>query len=298
MQTLEEIKRRIKTGEDLQSVVRTMKTLAAVNIRHYEKAVEALTDYTQTVEMGLYAVLRAGSSDVPVRSRHTGGRLAAIVFGSDQGLCGRFNDQIATYTLENLNTLEPRPDHRLVVCVGERVRAILEAAGQPVEELFAVPGSLAIITLMIQDILLRMEDWQATRQINRVVLFYNRIRSGVSYAPHTLPLLPIDQAWLQQLAQRGWPTRVIPAFTMDRSLLFSTLIRQYLFVSLYRACAESMASENASRFASMQAAEGNIGERLEEFHAQLRHERQNSITEELLDIVSGFEALTGDRGSA
>jgi F-type H+-transporting ATPase subunit gamma len=85
---------------------------------------------------------------------------------------------------------------------------------------------------------------------------------------------------------------------MDRSRLFSELTRQYLFVSLYRACAESMASENASRLASMQAAEGNIGERLDEFHAQLRNERQNSITEELLDIVSGFEALSGDQRSA
>ncbi len=78
---------------------------------------------------------------------------------------------------------------------------------------------------------------------------------------------------------------------MDRNRLFSALIRQYVFVSLYRACVESMASENASRLTSMQAAEKNIEDRLEELNAQYRHERQSSITSELLDIISGFEAL-------
>ena len=70
------------------------------------------------------------------------------------------------------------------------------------------------------------------------------------------------------------------------------MIRQYLFVSLYRAFAESLASENASRLRAMQAAEENITERLEELNAQFRSERQSAITEELFDIVAGFEALT------
>jgi F-type H+-transporting ATPase subunit gamma len=80
---------------------------------------------------------------------------------------------------------------------------------------------------------------------------------------------------------------------MDREALFSSLVREYLFVSLYRAFAESLASENASRLASMQAAEKNIEERLRELSAQYHQQRQMSITSELLDIVSGFEALTG-----
>jgi F-type H+-transporting ATPase subunit gamma len=80
---------------------------------------------------------------------------------------------------------------------------------------------------------------------------------------------------------------------MDRDQLFSALIRQYLFVSLFRACAESLASENASRLAAMQGAERNIEERLEELQTQFHQQRQMTITEELLDIVAGFEALSG-----
>jgi F-type H+-transporting ATPase subunit gamma len=78
---------------------------------------------------------------------------------------------------------------------------------------------------------------------------------------------------------------------MDVDTLFSTLIRQYLFVSLFQAFAESLASENASRLAAMQRAEQNIGDRLEELNAEFHRRRQMSITSELLDIVSGFEAL-------
>jgi F-type H+-transporting ATPase subunit gamma len=84
---------------------------------------------------------------------------------------------------------------------------------------------------------------------------------------------------------------MLPLFTMDWMTLFSALIRQYLFVFLFRAFAESLASENASRLASMQGAERNIHSQLSELTMQYHQQRQMAITEELLDIVSGFEAL-------
>jgi len=84
----------------------------------------------------------------------------------------------------------------------------------------------------------------------------------------------------------------VPIFRMDCNRLFSSLIREYLFVSLYRAFAESLASENASRLASMQNAEKNIEEQMQDLNVQFHRTRQMTITEELLDIVAGFEALS------
>ena len=81
-------------------------------------------------------------------------------------------------------------------------------------------------------------------------------------------------------------------FTMDETQLFQALIREYLFVSLYRAFAESLASENASRLASMQVAERNIEDRLRALTAESRQLRQETITSELLDTIAAFEALT------
>jgi F-type H+-transporting ATPase subunit gamma len=80
---------------------------------------------------------------------------------------------------------------------------------------------------------------------------------------------------------------------MEWDTLFAALIREYFFVSLFRAIAESLASENASRLSSMQAAEKNIEERLEKLNTRYHHLRQSSITEELMDVLAGYEVLTG-----
>src|SRR5690606_22452323 len=98
--------------------------------------------------------------------------------------------------------------------------------------------------------------------------------------PSKLQLLPIDHAWLSSLATRTWVSRSLPTFTMDWRRLLSALIRQHLFVSLYRAYAESMASENASRLASMQAAEKNIQNHLSRLAVDYHQRRQQAITEE------------------
>jgi F-type H+-transporting ATPase subunit gamma len=272
-----------------------MKALAAVNIRQYEKAVESLTEYNRMVEMGLQILLRRRPEALALVEPEPTARLGAVVFGSDQGMCGQLNDQIVSYAMKTMNDLGVEPKNRTLLAVGLRVTGRLEDAGQPVEESLSIPGSTAGITPMVQEIVMILEDWHFNRKIDQIVLFFNKHLSGASYRPHTLHLWPVDLEWLRTIKEREWPTRALPTFTMDWNRLFQLLIRQYFFVSLYRAFAESLASENASRLASMQGAERNIEERLGELSAQFHQQRQMSITEELLDIVTGFTALTRER---
>jgi F-type H+-transporting ATPase subunit gamma len=186
------------------------------------------------------------------------------------------------------------PSHALRAwAVGARALSRLEEAGEKVEFYFDVPGSLSGITLRVQEMLLQIEKWQCPEGVERIVLFHHKPVSGATYHPQTVPLLPLDLEWLEALGRRPWPSRVLPTYTMDRSPLIYALLGQYLFVSLYQALAESLASENAARLAAMQAAENNIQERLNDLRLQYNQMRQSTITEELLDIVSGFEALTG-----
>ena len=119
--------------------------------------------------------------------------------------------------------------------------------------------------------------------------------STSSFQPRVLQLLLIDPRRLRRWREGPWDSRSLPAFATDRRRLLSRLIRQYLSVSLFRACAESLASENASRIAAMQAAEKNIEQRLDELRGSFNHLRQTAITEELLDVVTGFEALSKTR---
>ncbi len=293
MESLETLKRRIKTTEDLKSVVKTMKALAAVNIRQYEEAVVALSDYQRTIALGLQAALRTGPQGTVFARRAPRKRLGIAVLGSDQGMCGQLNDQIVSHAIDTIKQLDIPEAHRTLVAVGARAAAALEHAGFAVSETLSVPGSTAAITRMVQAVLVGIEAWQAPGGIDQVVLVYHQFLSGVATRPFVQHLLPVDQNWLRELKNKKWPSRCLPNFRMQARPLFSSLIRHYLFVSLYRAFAESLASENASRLASMQGAERNIGDRLEELQADFHRQRQMTITEELLDIVAGFEALDG-----
>jgi len=268
-----------------------MKALAAVNIRQYERAVESLQDYSRAVEMGLQVVLRDRPDFMVGAQAAPHDRLGAVIFGTDQGMAGALNEQVSSHAMAAMADLNVKPEDRIVMAVGERMMSLLEDAGQLVEAVSAVPSSVAGITPRVQDGLMTIEAWNRERGLNQIYLFYGTETSGAASEPHMVHLLPLDQEWLLNLKEQSWPSRVLPCFTMDWDALFSSLIHEYLFISLFRAFAESLASENASRLASMQGAERNIEEMLHELNADFQQQRQMTITEELLDIVAGFEAL-------
>lgn len=289
---MEALKRKIKSAEDLQSVVKTMKALAAVSIAQYERAVESLADYRRAIRLGLQALLRHHPEAAPrAKQASKERRLGALVFGSDQGMCGQLNEQIITHALAELAHSDVPVERRTVWAIGERAAGRLADEGQPVREVFPVPSSVGGITPSVQEALLTIEAAHGEQELDEILLFYCRHESGALFAPETLRFLPVDLAWFQRLQAEPWPTDNLPLLTMDPDRLFSALIHQYLFVSLYRAFAESLASENASRLASMQNAEKNIAERLTELTHQFHQVRQATITSELLDIIAGFEAL-------
>lgn len=284
-ESLETLQKHIGSVEELHSIVRTMKTLSAVAIRQYEKALESLEEYQRTVLHGMEVVLRDQPGEPVAEPRGEG--LGIVVFGSDTGLCGRFNEDIAQFALEKM---AERGGVSRVMAVGERVCPILEEAGRVTEECLTAPGTVAAITPVVQEVLVRLEEWHATG-IGRLAVLFNRQLRGEVYRPHYEPILPVDLSRLPHYHHREWPSRCLPIYTMERGRLFAALLRQHLFASIFRACAQSLASENASRLRAMQAAERNIEERLHELLGEYRTERQNAITEELLDVVSGFEVL-------
>jgi F-type H+-transporting ATPase subunit gamma len=291
METLESLRQRIQSTQDLQAVVKTMKTLAAVSIRQYERASQSLEEYNRVIERGLHIALRNRPEGVTVAKERPHERLGAVIFGSDQGMCGQFNDRIATYAVDRMNGMQIRHGDRSLLAVGVRVTARLEDTHQAIERTFVVPNSDFGITAEVQEVLLHIEGWRSRQNTDRIVLFFNAQVGGAAYEPRMTHLLPLDLGWLHQVEQVRWPSKALPILRMEWEEIFAALIREHLFVSLYRAFAQSLASENAARLAAMQLAERNIDEKLEEFNARYQQQRQNAITSELLDIVSGYEAL-------
>ncbi len=290
--TTADLRRKINSAGDLQSVVRTMKALAASSIGQYEQSVRALGDYYRNVELGLGVCFRGTGSEALMtgETRQTDvGAIGAVVFGSDQGLVGQFNDVVADHAVKMLAALPAKSE---VWAVGERVHARLADADLPLVGLFTVPNSVKAITPLVGQILVESETRHSQSEVTELYLFYNRPTSGAVYAPVSQRLLPLDEQWRRKLAELPWPTGSLPEVIGGGTATLRALIREYLFVSLFRACAESLASENASRLAAMQRAEKNIDELVEDLNRTFHRLRQSGIDEELFDVISGFEALS------
>jgi F-type H+-transporting ATPase subunit gamma len=293
--TTQSLRRTINSGVQLQSVVRTMKALAASSITQYEKSVRALVDYYRTVELGLGACLRdrdPSAGTVPRQGPTRAHEIIAIVFGSDQGLVGQFNDVVADYAIKTLASL---PGEAHLWTVGERVHTRLTDAGLPLVGPFTVPNSVSAIGPLVDQLQIETEAHRANDEDAQLWVIYNRPLLATLYQPVSQRLLPLDAQWQQGLAKVPWPGRNLPEIIGGSRVILRSLVREYLFISLFRACAESLASENASRLAAMQRADKNIDDLLERLKGSFNQLRQSSIDEELFDVISGFEALVGSR---
>jgi F-type H+-transporting ATPase subunit gamma len=289
----EGLKRKISTAGDLKGVVRAMKALAVSSIGQYERSVVALTDYSRTLELALSAALR-DRGPLPKlgplrRVRHA--TVGAIVFGSDQGLVGRFNEEVVDFAVEALRGLPGKT--KRIWAVGQRAHALLSETGMPLAGILALPASVAAIAPLVGQILVEVQAAIEKGEVENVWLFHNCPRAGASYESVKRRLLPLDDAWLKRMASIPWPTKHPPEVIEGPTPALPSFLRGYIFVLLFQACAESLASENASRLAAMQRAEKNIDDMLVGLNRDYQHTRQEMIDEELFDVISGYEALSG-----
>ncbi|MDS4021507.1 MAG: F0F1 ATP synthase subunit gamma [Candidatus Competibacter sp.] len=308
MPTLGSLRHTVATVENLQGIVRTMKTLAAASIRQYEQAVAAVADYERAVRLGLAAILGEAAPLRPQPNSHVGGVtpddesryfhgnpasssrreliVGVVAFGSDHGLCGRFNEDLAGHIRATLAEF-PRHRHRIMV-VGVRLAAVLESMGLVPEQTFYTPAAATGIVQTLRQLLPALEQWRSAG-VERLLLCQQHPQAGMHPTPRMLVLLPLDPATLQ--SPGPWPGRSLPGHYGHREALLTTLLSEWLFVAFFRACAESLASEHASRLLAMQNAERNIEDKLAALRALYHQQRQEAITTELLDVIVGFEAL-------
>lgn len=291
------LQHKINSATDLKSVVRTMKAMAAANISQYEMAVSALDDYYETIQLGLVAYFHSNQINSKavnystVNKTTSLGKVGFIAIGSDQGLVGKFNDALVSHLLNTMNTL---PGEKRVWAIGERIQTHLSSLNIPLEQPFSLPNSINAVTGLVTSLLQEIEALQQTNELSALHIVFNRSLPNAKYETCTQKVLPLDSEWQQKLTVTRWPSRCLPQLLTDTKRTFSALIGEYLFTTLYKACTESLASENASRLTAMQRAEKNIEELQTELSRQFHRQRQQGIDEELSDLVSGFEALSDE----
>jgi F-type H+-transporting ATPase subunit gamma len=297
MATLEDLSRHIEVAEDLQSVVRTMKTISAVGIRRHELAEQAMSRYLETVELGLQVVLRAldgtGTAARPSEIGHTG----VVLVGSEIGLCGAFNERLVTFALESLAATGVVSGERLVLTIGARADASWRAEAEPPAAHEEAPATVEALARTVGAVLTRLDHWREEHDVGQLVLFHHRPGEQGTATPVRARLLPLDPAWLAALRARAWSSRRLPILPGPAGALLRRLIRQLLFARVFTAVIQSRTAEHAERLAAMQAADRSIAEKIDDLHVAHRLKRQDVITSELLDLISGYEAITGAKQS-
>jgi F-type H+-transporting ATPase subunit gamma len=286
--SLDSLRRKLEGTRQLGSVVRAMKAISASSIVQYEQAVAQLGQYQHSVELGLSLCLGRERPLVAGPLRSGDSPTGALVFGSDQGLVGRFNEVIGDFAAAALRKL---PGPKTVWAVGARVCPPLEAAGLVVTKQFPVPSSVGAITALVTEIQIDLESYTDANRQSAVHVFHNAPRSATRYEGVSQRLLPLDAAWYKRIREIPWPSARLAQLLGDVTASLAGLIHEQLFISLYRACAESLASENASRLEAMQRAEDNIEHVAGDLQQSLNRLRQSSIDEELFDVIAGFNAL-------
>jgi F-type H+-transporting ATPase subunit gamma len=235
---------------------------------------------------------RAGALDGRTKRQTVAGAIGAVVFGSDQGLVGQFNDVVADYAVKTLAALPGKPE---VWAVGERVHARLADAGLPLVGLFAVPNSVKAITPLVGQILVESEARHGQGEVTELHLFYNRPTSGRVMRPSVS-----DCYRWTKTGGASWPIFPGRRGTCPRS-----------WVAAPRPCGRSSANIFSSRSSGRapnplrartraawrrcNAPTKNIDELLEDLNRTFHRLRQNGIDEELFDVVSGFEALSVEK---
>lgn len=286
-QTLELLTHRTETMRSIRGIVRTMKTMSAINVLPYEQAARAIEAYRETVLDGFHAFLHRNGA-LPLEPERDAVPVI-IAFGSDHGLCGNYNEILAAEVSQSMDD----PHAARVICVGAQMEDALTGLGIVPDATLLPPATPEGLGRLAGSLITRLDMVRLASRAGAItvsLVFMQRAAHG-QQVPVKQCLLPLDPELIDTLAKRPWTSRSLPQFSMPPDQLLAALIRSYLFADLFRAAAEALVTENAARLARMSQAEQSIDERLEALTAETRTVRQSEITAELLDVIIGFEAL-------
>lgn len=289
--SLEALNKRIKTTTDLREIVSTMKILSSVSIGPYEKALESLTAYAKTVKDAFWGVVLNDALQKPYQKSDSN-RILAVLIGTDNGLVGKFNRDVFTYAKHYfqeqgipLQTVE-------YVCIGKRLGAITQnAVGDKLHGTFAISNSLKEIASIASSVLIKINEILSHKETTKVLVFHNHRPNGQTQTPTMAQLMPLPYEELLKLKKQKWTGKSFPMIPEDRHGMVLGLVHEYLTVILSGGLTASLAAEHYARMVNMQQAEKNIDKSLEDMNLAYQQARQTQITDELIDIVSGAEAM-------
>jgi F-type H+-transporting ATPase subunit gamma len=294
MPSLKDLKNRIASVKATQKITKAMKMVAAAKLRRAQEAAEAARPYSQRMSAVLANIVQAtgGQSDAPALMTGTGGDQThlLVVCTAERGLCGGFNSQIARFARDHARRLLAEGKTVKFICVGKKGFDILRRE-------FA---SLIIDRVDLREV--KKIGYENAEVIGRKIitlfdkgqfdvctLFYSEFKSVISQVPTALQLIPAA-APAEASAQQGGATAVYE-YEPDAGAILSDLIPRNISVQVFRALLENVAGEMGAKMSAMDNATRNAGDMINKLTLNYNRQRQAQITKELIEIISGAEAL-------
>ena len=284
MPSLKDLRKRIGSVRSTQQITKAMKVVAAAQLRRAQEAAERARPYAAKLTEMFAAVVGGLTEEAhPLLARREENRIDLIVLTSDRGLCGGFNANLLRQS-EAFQREHGERTTRLML-VGRK--GLDHYRRQRVEPLFERTGVLKVPALEVARALAEHVTTRfATDESDAVYLVYSRFQSAITQVPTVVRLLPVD-------APAEDASSVDYIFEPPRPELLAKLLPRYIETRLLQALLESIASEFGARMTAMDNATRNASEMIDRLTLSMNRARQSAITTELMEIVSGAEALKG-----
>ena len=288
--TIEALKKRIKVTEDLREIVGTMKALSSVSILQYEQANTALAQYRHNLKDAFHALIKQGG--LPKNEVKTAqNRQLVILIGTDNGMVGKFNKEILDKAKADLKKQGVSLKNTLFLTVGKRIGGLAMQSNLKLYAKYAVANSVKMVNTIAETVIMKIDEATRKEHITSVCVWYHKRNKNEPVSVQKQQIIPFDFAAYQKLKDKPWGTNNIPLIPIERKKMFAALLNEYLTIALASQLNYSLAAEHYTRMTNMQNAEKNIDESLEQMNLEYQQERQENITDELIDVISGAEAV-------
>jgi F-type H+-transporting ATPase subunit gamma len=296
MPTVQDLQRRIKSVTSTRKITRALELVAAAKLRRAQVRIEAMRPYADTMSDLVSGVGRATSSvrSLPLLQQRETIETALIVpLTGDRGLAGAFNGQVLRRSFNLETALEAEGKKVRFVPVGKKGRSTLTFRGRDASDSF-VGFSDGPTYADAQAIAHRVAELYTEHEVDRVVLVYNTFVSALTQRVTELEILPISPDVLEtdEEEARNDALRGDFIFEPEPEEILARLLPVYLETLIYRALLESAASFQGAQMTAMRNASKNAGELIDRVTLQMNRARQAEITQEILEVVAGAEALS------
>ena len=293
MPSLKDLKNRIASVKATQKITKAMKMVAAAKLRRAQEAAEAARPYSQRMSAVLANIAKAegGGADAPALMTGTGSDRVhlLVVCTAERGLCGGFNSQIARAARDHIRRLQSEGKTVKIICVGKKGFDILrrEFANLIIDRI-DLREVKKISYVNAEDIARKVMTLFEKGEFDVCTLFYSEFKSVISQVPTALQLIP---AVAPDVAGSADDSAAIYEYEPDPSAILGDLIPRNITVQIFRALLENVAGEMGAKMSAMDNATRNAGEMINKLTLSYNRQRQAQITKELIEIISGAEAL-------